>query len=68
MEHYDLTGQNIINIEEAKKISITDLFQKLSSNEKGLSGSEAKARLQIYGSNEIPENKAHPLVKFLSYF
>ncbi len=30
MEHYDLTGQNIINIEEAKKISITDLFQKLS--------------------------------------
>jgi len=68
MEHYDLTGQNIINIEEAKKISITDLFQKLSSNEKGLSASEAKARLQIYGSNEIPENKAHPLVKFLSYF
>ncbi|XRO75391.1 plasma-membrane proton-efflux P-type ATPase [Methanocaldococcus sp. 28A] len=34
----------------------------------GLSTEEAKERLKIYGYNEIPEKKVHPIIKFLSYF
>lgn len=34
----------------------------------GLSTKEAKERLKIYGYNEVPEKKVHPIIKFLSYF
>ncbi|ACV24401.1 plasma-membrane proton-efflux P-type ATPase [Methanocaldococcus fervens] len=34
----------------------------------GLSTKEAEERLKIYGYNEIPEKKIHPIIKFLSYF
>jgi H+-transporting ATPase len=60
--------QNSTNTEEIKEFSLPELFQKLSSNEKGLTDSEAKKRLQIYGFNEIVEMKINPLIKFLSYF
>ncbi|HEY9534521.1 MAG TPA: cation-transporting P-type ATPase, partial [Mucilaginibacter sp.] len=35
---------------------------------KGLSQTEADALLKQYGYNEITENKAHPLLNFLSKF
>ncbi|MEM3461859.1 MAG: HAD-IC family P-type ATPase, partial [Candidatus Bathyarchaeia archaeon] len=54
--------------EEAKKLSVTELFRRLSSNENGLTTSEAEKRLQQFGSNEIPEKKVNPIVKFLGYF
>ncbi|MCK9574327.1 MAG: HAD-IC family P-type ATPase, partial [Candidatus Omnitrophica bacterium] len=57
-----------MNTEEAKKVSIDELFKKLSSDKMGLSLEEAKKRLEQYGSNEIAEKKINPLVKFLSYF
>jgi len=60
--------QILISIQEAKKTSITELLQKLLSSEKGLSDSAAGARLEKYGYNEITEKKAHPFLKFLSYF
>lgn len=60
--------QNIISTEDAKNIPINELFQKLSSSEKGLSYSEAKNRFEQYGPNEIPEKKVNPVAKFLSYF
>jgi H+-transporting ATPase len=34
----------------------------------GLTSPEAKARLEKYGFNELPEEKVNPLLKFLSYF
>lgn len=58
----------IISTEAAKNIPINELFQKLSSSEKGLSSAGAKERLEEYGPNEIPEKKVSPVVKFLSYF
>jgi len=56
------------NINDIKKATIKDLFKKFSSSKKGLSTSEAKARLQKYGYNEISEKKANPFMKFLNYF
>jgi H+-transporting ATPase len=58
----------LITTEEAKKSDINELFQKLSSNAKGLSAPEAKERLQQYGYNEITEKKKSLLLKLLSYF
>ncbi len=57
-----------ISADEAKSASAADLIAKLSSNKNGLSSSEAVERLQKYGSNEITEKKANPLIKFLGYF
>ncbi len=61
-------NQSIISTEDAKKIRINEVFQKLSSSEKGLSSSEAKSRLEQYGPNVISEKKVNPILKFLSYF
>jgi len=60
--------QKIFTSEAAKEASIDELFQELSSNEKGLSASEVEGRLQQYGYNEIAEKKINPLLKLLSYF
>jgi H+-transporting ATPase len=61
-------NQNIIDTDEAKKSSISDLKQKLSSGENGISTQEAEKRLMQYGYNEISEKKINPIVKFLRYF
>lgn len=60
--------KRLISINEAKKKSFKELFNKLSSNKKGLSSSEAKKRIQEYGMNEISEKKVNPIIKFLKYF
>jgi H+-transporting ATPase len=60
--------QKMLTSEAAKEAPIDELFQRLSSNEKGLSTSEAEGRLQQYGYNEIAEKKINPLLKLLSYF
>jgi len=60
--------QNIIGTEDAKKASMLDLFQQLSSSEKGLAESEAKKRIEQYGYNEIAEKRINPLLKLLTYF
>lgn len=41
---------------------------RLDVSGKGLSRTEAEARLQKYGFNELPEEKVNPILKFLSYF
>ncbi|MFX1573651.1 MAG: HAD-IC family P-type ATPase, partial [Promethearchaeota archaeon] len=57
-----------LSIEEAKKTSIDNLYEKLATNENGLSSSEALNRLQKYGPNEIPEKKESLFLKFLRNF
>jgi H+-transporting ATPase len=59
---------SIISADEARNANVADLTDKLSAKEGGLSTSEADARLQQYGPNEITEKKANPLIKFLGYF
>lgn len=59
---------SLINADEARIASIADLMSRLSSGEAGLSDSEAEARLQQYGPNEILEKKTNPFKKFLGYF
>ena len=59
---------NQIGTEHAKKISIHELYEGLSSSRDGLSASEAGIRLREMGSNEIPVEKINPLVKFVRYF
>ncbi len=48
---------------------ITDVFQKTSSNEIGLSQQNAEQRLEQYGLNHLKlEKKKSPLARFLSQF
>ena len=54
--------------EGPEKTSVEDLLEKLSASKEGISSSEAERRLQRYGTNEIPEKKVYPAVKFLSFF
>jgi H+-transporting ATPase len=61
-------SQVTISLENAKKLDIKELYQKLSSSGIGLSSSEAKRRLEQYGLNEISERKVNPILKFLGYF
>ena len=54
--------------EGAEKTSVEELLEKLSASKEGLSSSEAERRLQRYGSNELPEKKVNPALRFLSFF
>jgi H+-transporting ATPase len=55
-------------LKKQKRLLFNELLQRLSSSEKGLSGSEAKQRLQQYGYNEIAEKRVSSILKLLSYF
>ena len=54
--------------DDLKSLPLLELEKKLGSSPNGLSQTEAKKRLARYGPNEIEEKKAHPFLKFLSYF
>lgn len=58
----------VLDIDEVKKSPVQYLLKRFSSNERGLSASEASGRLEQYGYNEIKEKKASPILKLLSYF
>jgi H+-transporting ATPase len=57
-----------IKTEATTETALTEVFEKLGTNPKGLSTAEAKKRLTEYGENAITEKKINPLLKFLSYF
>jgi H+-transporting ATPase len=57
-----------VSTEDAKKVSVDEMFSRLSASKEGLPSSEVEKRLQQYGPNEIPEKKVNPIVKFLGYF
>jgi H+-transporting ATPase len=48
--------------------TLEELQAKLGASPNGLSQAEAQRRLSQYGYNELPEEKANPILKFLSYF
>ncbi|MGA7075783.1 MAG: plasma-membrane proton-efflux P-type ATPase [Halobacteriota archaeon] len=54
--------------DEVQKANVTELLQRLSSSENGLSATEASRRLDSYGPNEITEKRVNPLLKFITYF
>jgi hypothetical protein len=45
-----------------------EVLKELEASPSGLSDAEAKARLDKFGPNELPEKEANPLAKFLSCF
>jgi len=51
-----------------KSLPIAEVEKRLGSSPDGLSEAEAAQRLVQYGSNEIEEKKANPLLKLLAYF
>jgi len=57
-----------ISAEQAQKVSVSELLQRLSTSENGLSAAEASRRLDAFGPNEITEKRINPLLKFLTYF
>ncbi len=57
-----------ISSEEAKKLDIDVLLEKLSATKTGLSSTEAEKRLQLYGYNQIIEKKKSLVLKLFSYF
>ncbi len=61
-------GKDAIGTDDAKKESVDDVYQALSTSRKGLSASEAKNRLSQYGYNELAEEKKNPILDFLQYF
>jgi H+-transporting ATPase len=61
-------NQTKISTDEAKKTSVDELMNKLSSSKGGISEQEAKNRLQQYGPNEITKKRESKLTKFLKYF
>jgi len=57
-----------ISSQEAEKKSIEDIYHLLESSPEGLSGSEARRRLETYGPNALEEEKGNPLLNFFGYF
>jgi H+-transporting ATPase len=53
---------------ELGKLPLPQLQERLGSSPEGLSQAEAKSRLEQCGYNELPEEKANPILKLLSYF
>jgi H+-transporting ATPase len=60
--------KQIIDVNKVKEKPADDLLKQLSSSKDGLSGDEAKKRLDVYGPNEITEKKKNPIIQFLMNF
>ena len=49
-------------------LPLAELRSRLEVTLEGLSTSEAQTRLEQHGHNEIPGERANPVLRFLSYF
>ncbi len=59
----------IIDTEKVEDISVDDILSQLNSSlEKGLTEDEAEKRIELYGRNEIEEEKESVLLKFFKFF
>jgi len=61
-------GRGMVVGRDYKHVSVEEVLKELRTSRNGLSSDEAMKRLEKYGSNEIPEKKVNPVIKFLSYF
>lgn len=61
-------NQFLLEAEEAKSLTVKDIWQRLATSNQGLSPEEAANRLEQVDYNEIKEKKVHPILKFFSYF
>lgn len=57
MIHHDTKDQSTIAEEAWHSFDIKEVFNKLHSDQEGLSSEEAEKRLQSYGENKLPEGK-----------
>ena len=57
-----------IDIKEAEKKSVQELYEILETSQEGLRTSEARKRLEQFGPNALEETKVNPLWKFMGYF
>ncbi len=71
-DHQDGTGTpgpaTAAGTEELKSLPLAELETKLGSSADGISQADAEKSLSTYGPNELPEEKANALLKFLGYF
>ena len=56
------------DIKTLQGLSVAELRDRLGAPPDGLTSQDATRRLTLYGPNALPEEKAHPLLRFLSYF
>jgi H+-transporting ATPase len=56
------------NTAEYKASSVEEALRLLAATPAGLTGSEARRRLQLFGRNEVVSKKRSPAVEFLSRF
>jgi H+-transporting ATPase len=59
---------SLVKEESLKDLPVTELMKHLDTSGDGLTGVEARLRLEKYGYNEIEEKKQSSILKFLSYF
>lgn len=55
-------------VDDYEQLSLHQLYAALGTDQNGLRQEEAERRLQNYGANELNEQKASSLLKFLRYF
>ena len=60
--------ESYIEAAKAQELELAEVFQRLASDQKGLSEQEAARRLREVGPNEVEEIKKSLLLKFLGYF
>jgi H+-transporting ATPase len=51
-----------------KDLPVAELMKRVDTSDSGLTGEEARRRLERYGFNEIEEKRQSSVLKFLSYF
>lgn len=62
------TARKSATMENHEARSLQELETKFETSGNGLTSAQVQKHLQEYGCNELPEKKANPILKFLSYF
>ncbi len=57
-----------ISTQNSDNIPIEELYNRLGTDDNGLTETEVEKRREEYGLNQIVEKKVNPLIKFLRYF